>query len=172
MKKIMKKVLLLGAAAFLAAFTVQAQNYMVIDTEKIFKSIPAYMQALETLNKQTETYQKNIDDAYAQIEALYQDYESKKDMLPQATRTVREDEIIRREREVLKYEEAVFGQEGELIKKRVELIKPIQDKVFAAIDKYAKDNNFGLVLDIASNPSILYYAPSTDKTEDIIKLTK
>lgn len=172
MKKTMKKVLLIGAAAFLAAFTVQAQNYMIVDTEKIFKSIPAYTQALETLNKQTESYQKNIDDAYAQIEALYQDYEDKKYMLPEATRTVREDEIIRREREVIKYEEAVFGQEGELIKKRVELIKPIQDKVFAAIDKYAKDNNFGLVLDIASNPSILYYSPSVDKTEEIIKLTK
>ena len=172
MKKAMKKTLLTGVTAFLAAFTLQAQNYMIVNTEKIFKSIPAYTQALETLEQQTETYQKNIDDAYAQIEALYQDYESKKSMLPEATRIVREDEIIQREREVIKYEEAVFGQEGELIKKRIELIKPIQDKVFAAIDKYAKDNNFGLVLDIASNPSILYYSPSLDKTDEIIELTK
>lgn len=168
----MKKVLLAGATVFLAAYTLQAQNYMIVNTEKIFKSIPAYVQALETLDQQAENYQKNIDDAYAQIEALYQDYQSKKSMLPEASRAVREDEIIQREREVIKYEETVFGQEGELFKKRLELIKPIQDKVFAAIDKYAEDNNFGLVLDIASNPSILYYTPSLDKTEEIIELTK
>ncbi len=168
----MKKGLFIAAAALLAAFTAQAQNYMVVDTEKIFKAIPAYVQAIETLDKQAETYQKTIDDAYAQIETLFQDFQSKKDGLNQATRTAREDEIIRREREVTEYQEKVFGQEGDLFKKRMELIKPIQDKVFNAISQYAKFNNFALVLDLASNPTILYYVPSADKTEEIIKLTK
>ncbi len=168
----MKKRLLTAVAVLVTAFAANAQNYMVVNTEKIFKAIPAYVQALETLEKQTETYQKNIDDAYAQIEVLYQSYLEQKDRLPEVNRIAREDEIIKREQEVLKYEESVFGQEGELIKKRVELIKPIQDKVFGAINKYAQDNKYELVLDIASNPTILYYAPTADKTEEIIKLTK
>lgn len=168
----MKKNLLIAAAALLVGFTAQAQNYMVVNTEKIFKAVPAYVQALDVLDKQAEAYQKNIDNAYAQIEALYQDYESRKDMLPEATRVAREDDIIKREQDVMKYQESVFGQEGELFKKRVELIKPIQDKVFGIINKYAQDNKFELVLDIASNPSIIYYAPTADKTEMIIRLTK
>ena len=88
------------------------------------------------------------------------------------SRQAREDAIIAREKEVNKYQEQIFGQQGDLMKKRVELIKPIQDKVFGIINKYAQDNGYGLVLDIAASPMVLYYAPSADKTEDIIKLTK
>lgn len=168
----MKKTLLAAAAALLMGFGMQAQNYMVVNTEKIFKAIPAYVQALETLEKQAETYQKNIDDSYAQIETLFENYQKEKDRLPEANRKVREDDIIKREQEVLQYQETVFGQEGELIKRRLELIKPIQDKVFGAINKYAETNKYQLVLDIASNPMVLYYAPSADKTDEIIKLTK
>ena len=67
----------------------------------------------------------------------------------------------------------VFGENGTLMKKRVELIKPIQTKVFAAIEKYAKEQGFDLVLDKASNASILYYGQAIDHTEKIIEeLTK
>lgn len=168
----MKKRLFIAAAALLVGFAAQAQNYMVVNSEKIFKSVPAYTAALETIEKQAEAYQKNIDEAYAQIETLFNDYQKQKSMLPEASRVSREDEIIRREQETIQYEEKVFGQEGELMKKRIELIKPIQDKVFGAIEKYAKDNKYDLVLDIASNPIVLYYAPTADKTEEIIKMTK
>ena len=59
-----------------------------------------------------------------------------------------------------------------LMKKRVELIKPIQDRVFAVIDKYAKDNALGMIIDRTNNQTLLYYAPELDKTEEIINLLK
>ena len=80
---------------------------------------------------------------------------------------------MQKEEEAQKYQQEVFGEEGALMKKRLELIKPIQTKVFAAIEKYAKEKGYDLVLDKASNASILYYGEAIDHTAQIIEeLTK
>ena len=76
------------------------------------------------------------------------------------------------EKEVQQYQQDVLGPQGDLMKKRTELIKPIQDKVFAAINQYAEANKYTMVLDVVNNQTLLYYSPSLDKTQDIINLLK
>lgn len=67
------------------------------------------------------------------------------------------------EKEVQKYQQDVLGPQGDLMKKRTELIKPIQDKVFAAINQYAEANKYTMVLDVVNNQTLLYYSPSLVK---------
>ena len=83
-----------------------------------------------------------------------------------------QEEIIKREKDIKKYQQEVFGPEGDLIKKRLELIKPIQERVFAAINQYAETNQITMVIDRANNQTLLYYAPALDKTNAIITLLK
>ena len=59
-----------------------------------------------------------------------------------------------------------------MMKKRLELIQPIQKKVFDAINAYAQSHGYDLVLDSASNPTLLYNAPKLDQTEGVIKSLK
>ena len=151
------------------AFT---QGTMVVHTEKIFKSLPAYNDAIAQIDNMGAEYQKKVDEAYANIEKMYNTYMAQKAYLNEATRQSREDAIIQREQEAGKYQESIFGPEGELMKKRIEMIKPIQDLVFAAINQYAQGQGYTLVIDIANNPSVLYYAPNSDKTNEIINLVK
>ena len=168
----MKKIfaLLLGLAAFVGVAS--AQNYMVVDSEKIFKSITEYNSALTQLDNLAKSYQQQIDAKYAQIETLYNNYQQQKANLSAATRAMRENEILEKESEAVKYQESIFGNDGEMMKKRIELIQPIQERVFKAIESYAKANGLDLVLDIASNATMLYYSPAVDRTEAVIKLVK
>ena len=62
-----------------------------------------------------------------------------------------------------------FGPEGQLFKKRQELVKPIQDKVYNAIQEYATDKNLDLIFDKSSGANILFANPQLDKTEDILE---
>lgn len=167
----MKKFIILSVMA-LMAFTASAQNYMVVNTETIFKAIPAFNEANTALDNLAKQYQQQIDDAFAEVEKMYNDYISQKSYLSEMTRTAREKAILDREAEILAHQEKIFGPEGELMKKRVEMIKPIQDKVFDAITRYAQANGQAIVIDLANNPSVIYYAPSADKTQEIIKLVK
>ncbi|MBQ5608651.1 MAG: OmpH family outer membrane protein [Rikenellaceae bacterium] len=168
----MKKIfaLLLGIVAFMGVAS--AQNYMVVDSEKIFKSINEYNNTLVFLDNLAKSYQQQVDAKYQQIENLYNNYQQQKANLSAATRTIRENEILEKEAEAVKFQESIFGNEGEMMKKRIELIQPIQERVFKAIESYAKANGFDLVLDIASNATMLYYSPAVDRTEAVIQLVK
>lgn len=168
----MKKIfaLLLGIVAFMGVAS--AQNYMVVDSEKIFKSINEYNNTLVFLDNLAKSYQQQVDAKYQQIENLYNNYQQQKANLSAATRTIRESEILEKEAEAVKFQESIFGNEGEMMKKRIELIQPIQERVFKAIESYAKANGFDLVLDIASNATMLYYSPAVDRTEAVIQLVK
>ncbi|MCD8102638.1 MAG: OmpH family outer membrane protein [Alistipes sp.] len=166
----MKKILIASAIILATAFCASAQNFMVLNTETVFRSIQEYNDAMTSLEQLGEQYQKQVDDAFAEVEEMFNDYQNQKAYLSQATRTQREDTIINREKEIVQFQESIFGQEGELLRRRVELIKPIQDRVFNTINNYAEANGYQVVLDISSNPTILYYSPSADKTETIINL--
>ncbi len=168
----MKKTFLILGAMLLSAGAAFAQNYMVVDSEKVFKSITAYTNALAEVEADAERYQKQIDDAFNQLEETFNAYQGRKASMTAAQRQQTEQSIIAREEEITKFQEETFGEEGTVIKKRINLIKPIQDRVFAAIEKYATDRGYDIVLDLASNPTVLYHKPSVNHTDAIIALVK
>ena len=111
---------------------------MIVDSEKIFKSIDAYNTAIKDLDKMAEEYQKQVDDKFAEIETLYNNYQQQKASLSATTRQVLEDTILSKEKDATALQESLFGKDGTLMKKRLELIQPIQKKVFDAINAYAQ----------------------------------
>jgi outer membrane protein len=123
-------------AMVLSLTAVSAQNYMVVDSEKIFKSITSYNNALEQIEKLAEEYQAKVDAKFAEVENLYNSYISQRSSLSEYTRQQREQQILQREQEATEYQESIFGSEGELMKRRMELIQPIQQRVFNAIESY------------------------------------
>lgn len=163
----MKRLLLL-AALLLTAGTLSAQNYIIVNSEKIFKSLDAYNNAITSLDELAKQYQSQVDAKYEAIETLYNSYQSQKASLSAATRQARENEIISKEQEAQKYQESLFGQEGALMKKRLELIQPIQKQVFAAIEAYARQVGADAVIDSANNPTLLYNNPAIERTQQVI----
>ena len=169
----MKRIILTAIFALATLGIVSAQKYCVIDSEKVFKSLDEYNKAMTQLDELGKSYQAEVDKKYKSIESLYNNYMVQKASLPASTRTTIEQQILQKEEDAQKYQQELFGENGTLMKKRVELIKPIQTKVFAAIEKYAKTNGYDLVLDKASNTSILYYGEAIDHTAQVIEeLTK
>lgn len=166
------KRLILIAAFVLTAGTLWAQNYIIVNSEKVFKSLDAYNTALSTLDKLAEQYQDQVDAKFAEVETLYNNYMNQKASLTAATRQSREDAILAKEKEAQNYQESLFGNEGMLIKKRVEMIEPIQKQVFATIEAYAKQSGADIVLDSANNPTLLYSNPKVDRTQQVIDALK
>ncbi len=106
------------------------------------------------------------------MEQAFNTYQQRKPSLSASDRNREEQRIVSREEEIKKFQAETFGEEGTVFQKRISLIKPIQDRVFAAIEKYAADHGYDIVLDIASNPTVLYYRPSVNHTDAIIAIVK
>ena len=166
------KRLILIAVFVLTTGTLAAQNYIIVNSEKVFKSIDAYNTALSTLDKLAEQYQDMVDAKFAEVETLYNNYMNQKASLTAATRQTRENDILEKEKAAQEYQETLFGNDGTLMKKRIEMIEPIQKQVFSAIEAYAKQVGADVVLDSANNPTLLYSNPSVDRTQQVIDVLK
>ena len=166
------KRLILIAVFVLTAGTLAAQNYIIVNSEKVFKSIDAYNTALSTLDKLAEQYQDMVDAKFAEVETLYNNYMNQKASLTAATRQARDNDILAKEKAAQEYQETLFGNDGTLMKKRIEMIEPIQKQVFSAIEAYAKQVGADVVLDSANNPTLLYSNPSVDRTQQVIDVLK
>ena len=166
------KRLILIAVFVLTTGTLAAQNYIIVNSEKVFKSIDAYNTALSTLDKLAEQYQDMVDAKFAEVETLYNNYMNQKASLTAATRQTRENDILATEKAAQEYQETLFGNDGTLMKKRIEMIEPIQKQVFSAIEAYAKQVGADVVLDSANNPTLLYSNPSVDRTQQVIDVLK
>ena len=166
------KRLILIAAFLLTAGALSAQNYIIVNSEKVFKSVEAYNTAISDLDSLAKQYQEQVDAKFDEVETLYNNYMAQKASLSASARQAREALILAREKEAQQFQASLFGQEGVLMQKRLELIQPIQKRVFAAIEAYAGQAGADLVLDSSNNPTLLYNNPSVERTQQVIEALK
>ena len=166
------KRLILTLALVLSAAIASAQNYAVVNSEKIFKSINQYNEAITQLDQMANDYQKQVDAKFEQVEKIYNAYMARRAQLSEASQQANEENILKLEKEAQEFQESIFGTEGELMRKRLELIQPIQKKVFETIEKYAKQKGYDMIVDISQNATMLYYSERADHTDEIIAILK
>ena len=165
----MKKSIILCVIASLFTLGASAQNYAVVNTQKVYQSIKAYGEAVEEIDSLATSYQENIDEAFAKVEEMYQNYMIAKASLSYEEQQAEEQNIIANEQKITNYQQNVFGTDGVLTKKQEEMLKPFHEKVAKSIRDYAEANGYHMVIDIATT-ALPYYSPAIDITEQIIKI--
>jgi outer membrane protein len=132
------------------------------------KSIPEYQDAQNEIDELSKQWQEEIEAEFAKIDQMYKAYQADAVLLPEDLRKKREEEIIRAEREAKELQRKRFGQEGDLFNKRQELVKPIQEKIFNAIEEIATKQNYAFIFDKASGPVIMYVNPRYNISDEVL----
>jgi outer membrane protein len=145
-----------------------AQKYAYIDSEYILGNMPEYVEAQAELDRLAAEWQKEIEVQFTRIDSMYKKYQVESITLPANMKKKREEAIIAAEKEAKDLQKKRFGKDGDLFKKREELVKPIQDRVFTAIDEYAKDRGYAFIFDTAGSMNIVYADPKWDINEEIM----
>ncbi|MDE5704175.1 MAG: OmpH family outer membrane protein [Bacteroidales bacterium] len=156
--------LLLGGTAL--AF---GQKYAYVDTRYILSNVPEFEEAQKQIDELAITWQKEIEEKFAEIDALYKRYQNEAPLLTQDMKNRRENEIVQKEKEAKELQKKRFGNDGDLFKRREELIRPIQDKIYNAIEKKAKQRSYVFVFDRSENANLLYADPKNDISNDVLK---
>ncbi len=165
----MKKVIFSAICVFVLAISASAQRYAIVDTRYILEKIPDYTEAQKKLDEISAQWQKEIDTKQQALDKMYKDYDAEKVMLSDVLRKKREDEIFVKEKELRDLQRKRFGFEGDLFKKRQELVKPIQDKVYTAIQKIAVAKMYDFILDKSEGITVIFADPKLDKSEDVLR---
>ena len=167
----MKKTIFSVLLVLLATTFAQAQQrYCFIDSKYILEKISDYKDAQTKLDNLSKTWQDEIDAKMTEVEKMYKGYQAEKPMLSDDMRNKRQDEIVAREKEAKDLQKQRFGYEGDLFKKRQELVKPIQDRVFNAVQKMASTKGFELVFDKSGGVTLFYADPKLDKSDEVLKI--
>jgi outer membrane protein len=166
----MKKILLFAVLFFSATLVTNAQaRYAVIDTKYILNKIPEYKDADKKLALIGAQWQKEIDDKQATLDKMYKNYDAEQFMLTDELKKKREDELFVKEKEIRDLQKRRFGYEGDLFKERQRQVKPIQDKVFNAIQKIAIARSYDFVLDKSEGITVIFADPKLDKSDEVLK---
>jgi len=164
----------ISTALVALAFTgfISAQRIAFVDVTAVLESLPDYTKAQTQLDQVATQWRQDIAQEQDKIKGMYSKYQAEQVLLSEEMKKQREEEIMIKEKDVRELQRQKFGPEGALFKKREELVKPIQDKVYAAIQTYAQNQSYDFIFDKGSASGMLYADKKNDKTEDIKKLLK
>ena len=165
----MNKILLILAISFLTT-TIQAQKFAYVDTDYILKKIPEFNQAQDKLDALSADWQKEIENKYTDVDQMYRSYQQEQVLLTDKMKVKREEAIIKKEKHAKDLQQRYFGPEGELYIKRQELIKPIQEKIYDAIQQLAANNKYQVIFDSSSDLIMLYKNNNLDKSDKVLDL--
>ena len=163
----MKKILFI-TALLLGAMFCYAQKFACVDSDYILSNMPEYKQAQKELDDASLQWQKEVENKLAEVDRMYKAYQAEALLLPNELKAKKENEIIAAEKEAKNLQKQRFGNDGDLAKKRAELVKPIQDKVYNAIEKLAQEKNYSAIFDKASGAALLYVDDKTDISDMVL----
>lgn len=165
----MKKMILALFSFLVMGISTEAQKYAIIDTRYILDKMPEYATAQKQLDDIAAGWQKEIDDKQAELDRMYREFDVEQVMLTDELKKKRENQLFLKEKELRDLQRKRFGFEGDLFKKRQELIKPVQDKVYSAVQKIATQRGYDFILDKSEGITIIFADPKLDKSEDVLR---
>lgn len=148
---------------------VTAQKFGYFDSDFVLSKMPEYSKAQGEIDQLSAAWQKEIEDLQLKVDELYRTYQAEQVLLTEEMKQERLDEIKKKETELKDFQKKVFGFGGLFFLKKQELIKPLQDKIFDAVEKVAKSNRLAMVFDKAGELVIVYTDPRHDYTDFILE---
>ncbi len=165
----MKKNILFVIAFLCFSVAGFSQRYAVIDTKYILGKMPDYTEADKKLQLVSEQWQREIDQQQSELDRMYKDYDAEKYMLTDELKKKREDELFNKEKEVRDLQKRRFGYQGDLFKEREKLVKPLQDKVYNAVQKIAVARGYDFILDKSAGITVIFADPKLDRSDDVLR---
>jgi len=143
-----------------------------IDSEFIRKQVTDF----QDVDKKMDTFVKEWNDEIAKIDKTwkekYDDYDRRKLLLSDQKRVEMESELQALEKKMMDLRQAKYGPSGEFQKKQEELLKPVLEKVNAAVKKVAEENNYDFIFDRSGDIIFVYAKEEYDVTNLVLEKLK
>lgn len=166
----MKKFLFVIALFTTAVFAQQSTLKIgYVNSEEIIKGLPEAKESQAKLETILKGWQDEIEKRGQALQAKYEEYQKQANMLNESSKQLKQKELVEDEQKLNQYRQE---KQQELAVQREKIMKPIQEKVFKAIEKVAKEQKLSFVLDRATEVPVLYADPQYDYTYKVLDMLK
>lgn len=163
------KALILALTLIFGTGFAYTQKYAYIDSDYILANLPEYADAKDKLDKLADRWTKDIEQRYDILRQKKENFAREEVLLPSEERKKRLEEIEKLETEAMEMQKTRFGVNGDYFAKRQELIKPIQDKVYDAMQAVASKRSYQFVFDKANQSNLVYADSKSDISDMVLK---
>ncbi len=140
-----------------------------VDSKTIMSKLPDAQDAQQKLNALIREWRGELDKMKAERDQKESDFEKRKLIMTEQTKIDLENQIKKMDKDIEDYRQKKFGTNGELFQKQEELMKPIQNKVFNAIQDVAKEEDLDFVFDRGADVLLLYAKEKYDITPKVMQ---
>lgn len=141
-----------------------------IDSKKIIESMQEATDAKLKLDNLVSDWQRELTTLQDSLKQMKDDYDKKKLILTDQLKQQTEKEISDLDAAITNYKVAKFGEGGEYFQKQKEFMKPVQDRIFLAIEKVALEEDYDYVFDRSSEILLLFVNERYDLTAKVQKV--
>ena len=155
------------AAPATAAATPSTLKIGVVDMQAAIVSCNEGQRDFQALQKKFEPKKSEIDGLNKELEDLKKQYSTQQDKLNQEARDNLLKQIDVKQKSLNR---TLEDAQGDAQGQQQEIVNRIGQKMYAVLEKYAKDNGYSLVLDVAGqqNP-VLWASETTNITPALVK---
>jgi outer membrane protein len=143
-----------------------------VDSDAIMDKLPDAQDAKQKLDALVQEWQTELNKIENTWKTKYDDYEKRKLIMTDQTRAEVEAELVKLEKQISDYREKKFGTNGEMFQKQDELMKPVQNRIFAAIKEVALEEDYDYVFDRSGDILLLYAKEKYDITVKVLNKLK
>lgn len=152
-------------------FSVQSQRQArvgYIDMDYILSKLPAYLESENNLEKRVSSWQTEIAARKLGIESMESNLAAERVLLTPSLLEEMELEIQAAKASLVAYQQQRFGVNGDLAYLRKSLLQPIQDLVFAAVQKLGNEKGYDLILDKSDRSTTILFANKRYDLSDLV----
>lgn len=154
---------------------VQASAQMKIayfNSEAVMKQLPDAQDAQKQLDQFVADWQQELNKMQDEWKKKFDDYDKRKLIMTEQRRADAERELRDMDQKIVDFRTQKFGQSGELFNKQNELMKPVQDRVFKAVQDIAREDGYDYVFDKSGDILLMYANEKYDLTQKVFAKLK
>ena len=171
----MKSYILVFAIIVLSSISFAQSTLKIgyVDSEVILTQFAESIKAQGDLDALTNKLSAKLDSMTLAYQQSIADYQKQAETMTDAKKTEVQQKIVKMEQDIMDFRRAKFTQgTGEIYKKQEELFAPIKAKIYAAIEKIAKDESMQFVFDKSGDILLLYADSAFDITFKVLDRLK
>ncbi|WP_459212301.1 OmpH/Skp family outer membrane protein [Aquimarina rhabdastrellae] len=159
----MKKIVLSIAFVCISILSFAQTKTGTFDTDFVLSKMPELAKVQEDLKAYNTTLEADLKAKVDAYQALIKEYQAKEATLNDADKKTKQQEILTAESDIAKFRQNGAG----LVQlKQEELLRPLYQKIGAALNEIAKAQGYSQVFTIGNN--LAYIDPKFDLTEAVL----
>ena len=136
------------------------------------KQLPDAQDAQKQLDQFVADWQQELNKMQDEWKKKFDEYDKRKLIMTEQRRADAERELRDMDQKIVDFRTQKFGQNGELFNKQNELMKPVQDRVFKAVQDVAREDGYDYVFDKSGDILLMYANEKYDLTQKVFAKLK